>query len=480
MNIRKTMNNRNLSGPALLLVIATGCATNDTQFKTAAETNLREQTGAAVPWIQTASDAAREKQMVEALLKEELTLNAAIQIAVLNNRGLQAEIEEIGISKAELTQVGLFRNPEFSASVRFPNQPPSAANTEFSVATDLLDLIYRPVRKRFARQALEQTQLRLATEVLNLAHEVEVVFYSIQAQEQLQKRLKIISGVNEAAADLAQRQHAAGNTSDLDLANAQVIFSQSRILAVRDERELRKSQQHLNRLLGLWGKQTAWRLSDQLPELPKEEIKFDALESLAVTQRKDLAALEGRANSIGAALELKRRTRYSPAGVKVGVDTERDPDRTRLTGPNLSLELPIFDQGQGAIARLAAEHRQAQRAFEDLAIRIRSEVNEAVDTMIANRALTEYLGKTVLPQQIKIANETLLQYNAMQKPTYELLTAKERELNAERDYIETLRDYWIARADLQKAIGGKIVGTETGAAAPISAATPMASQPHQH
>ncbi|MDB6039623.1 MAG: hypothetical protein JWM99_3464, partial [Verrucomicrobiales bacterium] len=52
--------------------------------------------------------------------------------------------------------------------------------------------------------------------------------------------------------------------------------------------------------------------------------------------------------------------------------------------------------------------------------------------------------------------------------------------NAERDYIETLRDYWIARADLQKAIGGKIAGKETGAAAPISTAIPTTSQPHQH
>lgn len=463
-----------------MLLIATGCATNEKQFKTATEATLREQTGVDVPWIQTTSDADQERQMVDGLLKEELTVNTAIRIAVLNNRGLQAEIEEIGISKAELIQVGLFRNPEFSASVRFPNQPPSAANTEFSIATDLLDLIYRPARKRLARQAMEQTQLRIAKEVLNLAHEVDVAFYSNQAQEQLQKRLKLISGVNEAAADVAQRQHAAGNISDLDLANAQTFFSQARIVAVQNERELRKSRQHLNRLLGLWGKQTAWKLADELPELPKEEIKFDDLESLAVAQRKDLAALEGRANSIGAALDLKRRTRYSPAGVKVGVDTERDPDRTRLTGPNLSLEVPLFDQGQGTIARLAAEHRQAQRAFEDLAIRIRSEVNEAIDTMIADRALAEYLGKTVLPQQIKIVTETLLQYNAMQKPTYELLTAKERELNAEREYIESLRDYWIARADLQKAIGGKIAGVETGAKAPNSAATATTSELHQH
>jgi outer membrane protein, heavy metal efflux system len=127
-----------------------------------------------------------------------------------------------------------------------------------------------------------------------------------------------------------------------------------------------------------------------------------------------------------------------------------------LTGPSVSLDVPIFDQGQGAIAQLTSEQRIAQRTFEALAIDIRSEVNGAIDELIANRDLAEFYGKMVLPQQIQIVNETLLQYNAMQISTFELLSAKERQLEAERGYVEAWRDYWIARADLERAVGGRL------------------------
>jgi cobalt-zinc-cadmium efflux system outer membrane protein len=163
------------------------------------------------------------------------------------------------------------------------------------------------------------------------------------------------------------------------------------------------------------------------------------------------------------------------------VDTERETDRQRVTGPTLNLEIPIFDQGQGAIARLQAQYRQAQWQTEALATDIRSEVRQARDAMIAARDLAEFYSKVYLPQRIRIVNETLLQYNAMQKGTFELITAKERELAAEREYTEAWRDYWIARAELEKAVGGRLSPANP---APVPDApqqpSPKAEPEHNH
>lgn len=142
--------------------------------------------------------------------------------------------------------------------------------------------------------------------------------------------------------------------------------------------------------------------------------------------------------------------------VSVGVDAERNLDHSWVVGPTLDLEVPLFDQGQPAVARLAAQYRQAQRRLEALATDIRSEVRQARDALIAARDLAEFYEKVYLPQRIRIVNETLLQYNAMQKGTFELIAAKEHELNAEREYAEAGRDYWIARAQLERALGGRL------------------------
>ncbi|MDQ6632672.1 MAG: TolC family protein, partial [Verrucomicrobiota bacterium] len=200
------------------------------------------------------------------------------------------------------------------------------------------------------------------------------------------------------------------------------------------------------------------------------------LESLGVSQRLELAASRIQMQSVAGALQLKSKSRFFP-GAQIGVDTERDTSGQRVTGPTLSLELPIFDQGQSALARLAAQYRQAQRKFEALAVNVRSEIREARDTLIASRDASAYYEKVLLPQRQRILHETLLQYNAMQKGNYELLAAKERELAAERGYVEALRDYWIARAELEKAVGGKL-SRETSALEKSSPA--KSTTEHEH
>ena len=132
----------------------------------------------------------------------------------------------------------------------------------------------------------------------------------------------------------------------------------------------------------------------------------------------------------------------------------------RVSGPTLGLKLPVFDQGQAAVARLESQLLQSQRRLEDLSIRVRSQVRQARDFMIAARALTEYYRDRLLPDRRDIVALTLEQYNMMFQSTYDLLAAREREVETERAYIESWRDYWIARTELERALGGSFAQEE--------------------
>ena len=179
-----------------------------------------------------------------------------------------------------------------------------------------------------------------------------------------------------------------------------------------------------------------------------------------------------RLDLIGQSLALRTKTRYMPAGIRIGVDTERETDSQRVTGPILDLELPIFNQGQGEIAKLTAQYRQAQRELEALEVNARSEVRETRDQLIAARDLTSYIGKRLLPTQQKALNLTLQQYNFMLKGTYDLLLAKQNEVAAERSYIEAWRDYWVARAELERAVGGSLNRSFSSSSSSSSSKTP--------
>ena len=417
--------------------------------------------------------------VVNVLLQTNLTVQSAVTIALLNNKSLQADFAEVGISQADVAQASRLHNIQLFGSWRFPNQPPSLVDTEYSAAADVLDLLTMPARKKIAARNLEQTKLQVADKVLQLAADVQMAFYKLLSQAELGKRLSMIVDVNEAAADIAQRQFGAGNINELDLHLQQAPAIQSRLDLMHAQAETRMEREHLNRLLGLSGEQIHWQIADELPSLPEKELPLENLESLAVSQRLDLAAKKQQAESLAAALKLKKKTRFIP-GVTLGVDTERSPDGQRVTGPTLSLELPIFDQGQPAVARLAAEFQQAKNNYEAQAVNVRSEVREAQNTLIAAREAVELSQKNLLPLRKQILGETLLHYNAMQKSSYELLAAKEREQMSERGYVEALRDYWIARVGLESAVGGRLSGDTSPMPMPAKMDSIPPAEHHNH
>jgi cobalt-zinc-cadmium efflux system outer membrane protein len=424
---------------------------------------VEQRIGQRVHWNQGTPEDTAVTDTIWSVLKQELTLDAAMQIALLNNRSLQAIYEELGIAQADVVQAGLLRNPIFGASFRFPDKTVGghrSTNTEFSVVQDFLDLLVLPLRKKVAAAQFEQAKLRVGNAVLNLASEVRLVYYTLQADEQTLEMRRTVVQATEAAAGLASRQHEAGTLKQLDLANQQGFHYQAKLDMARTDIQIIANRERLNRLMGLWGEDTTWKLPCRLPELPETEIPLEHLESLAMSQRLDLAAARQEIQVIAYALSLTRKYRYVSV-LNVGVDTEHDvADNVNLTGPNLTIELPIFDQRQAAIARLEAQLRENQQQLSSLAIGIRSEVREVRDRLLAARNVVKYYHDVVLPLRQRIVDESQLYYNGMLIGVYELLLSKQNQINAGREYVEALRDYWIARSDLERAVGGHLIATE--------------------
>lgn len=173
-----------------------------------------------------------------------------------------------------------------------------------------------------------------------------------------------------------------------------------------------------------------------------------------MVQRLDVAAARKRIEALQKSLGITEGTRLFPGGIDIGVDTEKNPDRSRVTGPSIDVELPIFDQGQARVATLQAQLRQAQDRLAALAIDVRSEIRENREILEGRRQLADTYRQTLLPQRVSILKLSQEQYNFMLKGSYDLLLAKQQEIGAERAYIQTWRDYWTARAELEKAVGG--------------------------
>ena len=466
----------------LIIVVLSGCAVPKKGGFDDVATIVEARAGHHLYWSQGTAEDEEVRNTLESMLAEELSVDAATQIAILNNRSLQATYEELGIAQADLVQAGLLRNPVFFGSARRSNRSSSVTNTELGVVQDFLDILLLPARKKLAAAEFEEAKLLVSDSVLNFAAETKVAYFMLQGSMQVSDVLRTITEAAQAAYEFAQRQHDAGNISDLDLAAQQGLYEQTKVDLANAELVVLAGRERLTRLMGLWGNDTGWRIRGRLPDLPGDEERLDHVESLAISQRLDLAAERWEIEKIAKALSITLHWRWVPL-IDVGVETERSTDGERVTGPTLAIQLPIFDQGQARIARLEAILRQSQQRMTGMAIEIRSEVREIRSRLLFARDLAEHYRKVMVPLRERLVAESQRFYNFMLIGVYQLLQAKQDEIDAYRGYIEAVRDYWVARSDLERAVGGSLAPAadrNVSRLAPVQAESKESEQLHRH
>jgi len=413
---------------------------------------VMSRTGKRVQWNRGTTQDAEAERYVRAQLKRPLTANSAVQIALLNNHDLQATYEEIGLAQADLIEAGLLKNPLFDFQRRWPGQA-----LEADILGEFIDLLFLPLRKRLAASQLEGAKLRVSAEILKTIAEVRVAFYENQGNQQLSDLTGSVAQATAASAEAALRLHEAGNTRSLDLANEEALNVQAKIDFAKAQSAGIESREKLTRMLGLWGTDTEWHVAPRLPDPPKNEIRTSGLESRAIGQRFDLAAFKQETLTEARRLGVARFDVIAQ-GFELGGHFERETDGASSVGPSIIVPIPFFNFGQGAKARSEAKVRQSQQRYLALAVQIRSEVRSARDRMLLARQRVDYVQSTAMPLRSRVVEESQLQYNAMQVSLFDLLRAKQEEVNAGREYVEALRDYWVARAELEKAVGGSLNG----------------------
>jgi cobalt-zinc-cadmium efflux system outer membrane protein len=445
---------RRSAGLFLLLVPLGGCTTVSLNAGFNEVDALVEERSAVKIFWNNGTDLDKEAaQKMQSLLKEKLTIDSAIQVALLNNRELQATYSELGVAQADLVQAGLLKNPIFHTAVLFLQK---GGRPELEIGADMnfLDIFYRPLRKRVAAAQFEEAKLRVTGAVLDFAARVRTAFYIHQANEQmLELRQTIVQALN-GSFEVTRRLHEAGNITDLDLARERALLETGKLALRSAEVAVRQSREELNILMGLWGNQTEWQSDGRLPDFPEQPMQAEDIERVALSRSVDLSHARQRILVAGEQLGFNRSTALLPE-IDFGVHAEREEGAWQ-TGPEIAFPIPLFDQGQARVSRALAELRRAQMDYYGLAVRIRSTARGLRDRMEGARDRSLYYRDILLPLHERIVNEAQLQYNAMQLGPVQLLRAREQQIETAVAYIEALRDYWLARGDAGQILSGRL------------------------
>lgn len=447
-----------------------GCANVPQQagFHTISKT-IHVRTGNTVVWVDNSKADAQVQAAVKKLLAHPLSVSGAVQIALLNNQTLQADYESLGVSEANLVQAGLLHNPVFSIDLRFPARP--YHGWDASIDQTFLDLLFMSTKKKIARAEFAARQALVTADILALAARTRKTYYQLQADEQIWNLNKTISLAAHNAVRFARRLRQAGNIAAISYDQKLALYQQARLAKAESEARVLEDRQRLNSLMGVWGLQTQWTVASRLPAIPEAPTPLAGLESVAI--KNSLAIAAARSQLLAAAQSMKLSGAAGLlSGATVGLDYVRDPDVASTLGPALSIPLPIFNQGQPAMAKARARYLAECRRINALAVNLRAQVRRRWVRMTAAQHMAIFYQKIMLPLRRRIFNETQLAYNGMYTGPYPLLLARQDEIRTARRMVQAAAQYWIARAALTQTLNGPLPLLAKSAAAAKTKARP--------
>ena len=443
-------------GPAAALLAAltlfAGCASLDPEASFApVQQAATQHLGKELRWARSDADRSAIDARVAELLAQPLTADAAVQVALLNNRELQAGFAELGIGDAERAQAGRLPNPGVSfARLQRGDEVERESGLHFNLAR----LIALPWIKEMEAQRFQQTQGRVTMSMLALAAQTRKAQVNAVAAEETVRYMQQVSKTAQASAELARRMQQVGNFNKLQRAREQAFYADAALQLARAEQAQRSTRERLTRLLGAWGEQAAFTLPARLPDLPKDADDLPDIERTALAQRLDVQSAKLAAEQTARYLGLTRSTRFINV-FELGLLNSKSNEAPTQRGWEVSLELPLFDWGDARVARAEAIYMQNLHQAAATAINARSEVREAYGAYRSAWDIARHQRDEMVPLRKLIAEENLLRYNGMLIGVFELLADARLQIASVNTYIESLRDFWIARADLDMALIGK-------------------------
>ncbi|MDB5517732.1 MAG: copper tolerance protein [Tardiphaga sp.] len=439
----------------LLSALLSGCASFSPDGGMAGVAEITGETiRKNVVALRTADDVLGADATVHRLLSRPLSVDAAVQIALLNNRGLQAAYNELALAEADFVQDGLPPNPKFSIS-RIAGD--GAIEIERQVVGDILALATLPFRTEIAREHFRKAQLRAAEETLRLAAEVRRAYYRAVAANELTGLLSDAQSTAESTARLAQKLGETGSLNKLDQAREQVFYAETTAELASVRQDATSSRERLVRLLGLWDGDLGFRLPNKLPALASRPLSLPRIEVDAVTHRIDLQIARIELDALAKALDLTQASRFVTMLEVAGIDRKtRDPDTApfRERGYDIQFQIPIFDGGEVRVRQATETYNQSFNRLTEKAVNVRSEARDAFRVYRSTYDIALHYQREVLPLRKIISDETQLRFSSMQIDVFALLTEARQRVASLRAAIEAKRDFWLAQADLNTAVNG--------------------------
>jgi outer membrane protein TolC len=419
--------------------------------------------------VRSAEDEAAVQDKVARLLHAPLSADAAVQIALYNNLGLQAAYNRLGIAEAMSVQSSRPPLPTFSLD---RIETSVELDIERQIIGSILALATWPARSKIAGMRFEQAQLRAAEDTLRVAAEARKAYYEAVAARESLATLEKVAANAQGSAKLASELKQTGALNKLDHARRQVFAKEMAAQVTAARQKADAAEERLTRAIGLWGREVGPLLPRSLPPVGGKTLTLAMVEQETMDRRVDLAIARLEVETLAKSFGLTRKTRFINVLDAGGVSkTQKDKGEPSADGGGfvVAFTVPLYDFGRARVREAEQRYLEAVNLLGEKAINARSQAREAYSAYHAAYDIALQYQNQVLPLRETIEKETELQYNAMQVDAFALLQEARAGAMARVASIEARRNFWLAATDLSVAtLGG---GSLSRPSEPIMAAS---------
>ena len=423
-----------LAGSSAVFIISAAAFCEISTITSAVDTTL----SARVPL----SPAGRQNQSRKDLNSDTITLDEAVQIAIDNNLHVKAAIAQAGIALGELQDDALPENPFFEGS--FERNDGGENAFTITAKQDITSLLFAGMKMRALASGKKEAILKATNEIYTLIGEVKRAFIRVGVLHKMVELHAAGMSAARAAASMAERQLNAGNINEIDKMQYRSEWHRLTLKYQQAITELQVAKAGLRMTIGLAANDTAWEI-DILTQPPIVTIREDQLVAAALENRLDLKGLKTGNDR----LKIQQRAILAESfgGIEVGVG-----GTFSRAYPLVGITVPLFNRNGGKRMMMNSAIKKAGYDIAVLTQEIPALVQNAAKEYTQKRAAMLLLD-TMVSEQALTVELAQKHYNVMTMGVYDLLLAKQREIDTKQEFIRAVQDAWMAYVNLEQVIG---------------------------
>jgi outer membrane protein TolC len=362
-------------------------------------------------------------------------------MAVIANPQLKVARDQRGVARAQVLQAGLLPNPQLGFSSDVPSTPGFVTGRTLGLGWEVTALIGYRERVAAAKATAKSVDLGIAWQEWQVAQGARLHAFRILSLEQQLPLVQATEAELAATRDLIRKALALGQRTAADVAAAVEAWNAANDARLELEHELATERFALNLVLGQPAEAPLkLRRGAALPDLPGSDLTASDLLPGLEKRRLDLVALAAGYESAEASLRAAIKEQFPK--ISLNLNRANDTSDVRTRGFGLTVDLPVFDRNQGAIAAGTASRQQL---FDDYAARMadaRSTVSQILSSLQAARSRLKTL-QADLPELEQLAtalNRAMETRNAdlqaWREARVTLLTRRAEEARLQQDVLE--------------------------------------------